>query len=239
LFIFRRDAIKPGTGSKILLIILILNNMSEIVKYKGQSLKLGTCENLYYTTYQVLKKRVNYLMHVDGNLQPHKYLNDNVFRFRFPFPDENHEKLFGEYDDFERGVLISVPKSLGVEIGHGTSFFRTDNNNRSAGPVIGFRLPCIQDESFPNSIQKFDWSNTANQTIFEVVQQKLVGKELQTVVRCPYCGQLCRLSKKEAENIAEYVTTNKEQYTKLIQDIAAIMIEGYYTGKDSKILTTV
>lgn len=66
--------------------------MSEIVSYKGKPFTIGTCENLYYVSYQKFVSALSsgFLGYLIGNLRPEEYaLPDSGFRFRFPFPDED------------------------------------------------------------------------------------------------------------------------------------------------------
>lgn len=84
--------------------------MGEYIKYHGEEFKIGTVENLYYTSFQkyldALKSGA--LRQLKGNASPESYaLPDSGYRFRFPFPDEDQLK-FGQYpDNFERGVPIT------------------------------------------------------------------------------------------------------------------------------------
>jgi len=79
--------------------------MGEYIKLaNGEDIKIGTCENLYYVTYQQLK---NYITRgakkLEGNLEPRDYLKEeNGFRYRFPFP-----KALGlnEFDDGYRFTI--------------------------------------------------------------------------------------------------------------------------------------
>lgn len=84
--------------------------MSEHVYYKNTKIKIGTCENLYYTTYQHFSLALysGQLSIVERNLHPSQYAQpDSGFRFRFPFPDEDKIQM-GYYKDFDRGVPIKV-----------------------------------------------------------------------------------------------------------------------------------
>lgn len=82
------------------------------MKYKGNEIKIGTCESLYYTSYQkyeqVLKE--GHLSALPGNSPPDEYAKpDSGYRFRFPFPDE--DKLsFGDIGKFrhDRGVPVKM-----------------------------------------------------------------------------------------------------------------------------------
>lgn len=91
--------------------------MGEYVKYKNDKIKIGTCENLYYATYDkyldALKK--GELSLVDGNDYPVNYAKPNSgYRFRFPFPDEDKLSLrdISILDDFHRGVPVKIDPSL-------------------------------------------------------------------------------------------------------------------------------
>lgn len=52
--------------------------MCEMIKYKGNTIKIGTCENLYYATYADLKDNADYLEPVGGNAVVEDYLNENT-----------------------------------------------------------------------------------------------------------------------------------------------------------------
>ena len=199
--------------------------MGEYIRKNGKEYKLGTCEDLYYTTYKELArvKKEGYLSQTSGNDTPSNYLHSGNYRFRFPFADEDHEKEFGSYENFNRGLLFVVPKSLGIEFNHGEKFYRTDEQIKNA-PAVGFRLPCIQGNEFP--VKKFDWAYTSDFSIFEITQQKYViikdekreglnTSKLQTVVRCPYCNTSSRLDKKEIYSLLKYVVLNRKNFSEL------------------------
>lgn len=202
--------------------------MGEYIKRRGIEYKIGTCEDLYYTTYSELKR-----LDESGFTEANDFLKiDSGYRFRFPFPDEDHAEQFGLYEDFERGVLFSFPISLGIEIAHGTSFYRTDEKVKNA-PAVGFKLPCIASVDFP--VKKYDWHNMGWRTIFEVVQQKYVTDEknvLQIVVRCPYCGAKSRLDYKEMKALSSYVKEHSDWFTDLQKEIVAIALQGYENMND-------
>jgi hypothetical protein len=114
-------------------------------------------------------------------------------------------------------------------------FFRTDNNNLpycSKPLALGFRTPCIQTPEFP--FKTFDWSNSKQYVIFEVVQQKPTFNEegqfeLATVVRCPYCGDKSRLSFEECINLLKVAQAHKKKgiFSESQRSIIALMIRGY------------
>jgi len=87
--------------------------MGEYLFYKKDQVKIGTCEDLYYTSYQKYSEALKaHLLTPVGSTKPEEYVNpDSGFRFRFPFPDE--DKLpFGEIiEPFNRGVPIKIDQS--------------------------------------------------------------------------------------------------------------------------------
>lgn len=206
--------------------------MGEYVKYKNDCVKIGTCTSLYYTAYQQFKNAVekSEVRFASGNENPRYYLNGE-YRFRFPFPDEHFD--IGDYPNHDRGFLIKVPRSLKVELTHGTMFFRTDMSSgmyKSPSSIAqGFNLPCITGNDFPENIKRCDWNNSNEQTIFEVIMQKPVDNQLQTVVRCPYCGEMCRLSKEEVLEIVSWVQPRRHGYDPETRKIVYLMIKGYRT----------
>lgn len=195
--------------------------MGEYVK----DIKLGTCENLYYTTFQELKRRTNKGFPAQEYLEP-----KNGFRYRFPFPDEDHKNMFGKYEDYNRGVLITIPKFREIEINHDKMFFRSDMNPQLKGlRPFGFYIPCPQKDDGITPI--FDWDHIKNVHMFEIVQQKQVDGQLQTVIRCPYCGELCRLSLPEISKIVEYMRSSPQGYfTDFQKEVIEIALKGYVDG---------
>lgn len=89
--------------------------MGEYVKYKNKEVKIGTMEDLYYTSYEkytaALKDKL--LTKLPASDTPSAYAKpDSGLRFRFPFPDE--DKLpFGEIKEpYDRGVPVKVEPKL-------------------------------------------------------------------------------------------------------------------------------
>ena len=85
--------------------------MGEFIRYKGSEVKIGTCENMYYTSYQKYKKAfdLGHLQQLPGNADPSEYLDtERGYRFRFPFPDEDKlppGEIIGPHD---RGVKVTL-----------------------------------------------------------------------------------------------------------------------------------
>lgn len=86
--------------------------MGEYISYRGDEMKIGTCENLFYVSFPkyLIAMRDGLLAQVAGNETPLGYAKpDSGFRFRFPFPDEDKLPLgdIGNFD-FRRGVAVKV-----------------------------------------------------------------------------------------------------------------------------------
>ena len=77
--------------------------MGEYAKYNGESIKIGTCEDMYYLradqAFQVEPE--------DNSVNPRDPKDARELRFRFPFPDEDGIEP-GGFEPVERGVGITV-----------------------------------------------------------------------------------------------------------------------------------
>ena len=90
--------------------------MGEYVRHLGSTVKLGTCEDLYYVSYPKYKSALqsSYLMSVENNCTVAYYAKPNSgFRFRFPFPDEDRLS-FGDIGNFDlrRGIAINLDSNV-------------------------------------------------------------------------------------------------------------------------------
>lgn len=108
--------------------------MGEYASYRGQSVKIGTCEDMYYLRYD----QRYHVQHKSGNVDPVHDAGD--LRFRFPWPDEDHltpgSNTFHD-NGYHRGVSIDGFGAIeGLE--HSRIQFRHD-----AGYLTC--LPCPED----------------------------------------------------------------------------------------------
>lgn len=212
--------------------------MGEFIKFRGESWKIGTCEDLYYARYSEFKVNAALYSNAgDGNVSD--FLKPDTYRFRFPFPDEDEKFRMGVAycDPYDRGYLLKVPREYTVEIGHDTFFVRKEDEQKNW--AFGFRVPCpYHTEAEKYQVQYFMWE-TKGYNLFEVVQQKPViqdGKfELQTVVRCPICGNVCRLSLSEVLELERWANDNAKAFEKQGDTMAAEIIrrmkEGYFINQ--------
>ena len=191
--------------------------MGEYVKLNDQIIKLGTCEDLYYARRDQIKDNLPLMSKVDGNDEPVGYLDPkNGYRYRFPFPDEDEQKL-GTYEKFDRGLLVGVPYDIleGVEhdrIIQGVSCHGAYNVNQS--------LKCPADPGFVVSC-----SPRTELAPVEIVQQKQVDGQLWTVCRCGWCHAKFRLNQDHAEKLCAAIREyNNNEYG---QEIIKRVLAGY------------
>ncbi|HXU02805.1 MAG TPA: hypothetical protein VN903_17690 [Polyangia bacterium] len=102
--------------------------MGEYANYRGQSIKIGTCEDMYY-----LRFDQRFAVHREtGNVDP--VADRGVLRFRFPWPSEDGIAP-GAFDPAYKLVTIpGLTAPAGVE--HGSVQFRAE----AAGYLVS--LPC-------------------------------------------------------------------------------------------------
>lgn len=204
--------------------------MGEYIKHsKLGEVKIGTCESLYYVTLKEFKAALP-----EMGTEADIYLQPNEFRFRFPFPDEDGRKFGDDGKGFDRGYLLSVPKAIGIEIGHADYFFRVGEGKLPNHLHMGVNMPCPVTLKNGNGIKIYDWHNTSDYTIFEVVSQKICNDEntggtleVWTCVRCPYCGHMVRLSSTEAFTLQRWAETLDKEKSKEIIEVIARIVDGY------------
>lgn len=202
--------------------------MAEMIGHiKHGTINIGCCENLYYTTYDQLVKELPYTQFRQGNLEPEEYLNPKYpFRYRFPFPDENHEELFGCYEDFERGFQIAIPRYLFNEgelsVGHSNFYIRHEHKS---GYSFGMNLPCPGDEKIDAQYQ--DLQNVQGYFVIEVVQQRIVDNQLTTIAQCPFCRNKSRMTQQEIEIMHRIIHGKEGYYNDLTKQVIYIALQGY------------
>lgn len=157
--------------------------MGEYANYKGEQIKIGTCESMYY-----LRADQRHLVS-GGDVTDSDYWNE--VRFRFPFPDEDHIEP-GRFEDHDRGVKIpgwTLPADFK---GHYSVQFVSNK---------GYNLcvPCPEGHEHIEGlkIHRNGWNGGP-----VVSQQRIIDGNRVTVVACGACGAAWRLpTLKDAEPI--------------------------------------
>ncbi len=204
--------------------------MGEYVKYQGQEIKLGTCEDLYYARLGQLEAAVavGVLEGLDGNLNPTEYLDPkNGWRYRFPFPEEDDIDM-GDFKDYNKGLVIQLqPEDYGIIEGmeHNDTWHSCHVNHAYN---VNVAHPCPQSPDFSKVAKHspIDWR------IVEITQQKQINGEVWTIIDCPYCIGKARIDKEDALklvhsievgyiNCRDATDSNKEYYQKVIDRIMA------------------
>lgn len=186
--------------------------MGEYARYRGEDVKIGTCENMYY-----LRADQRHL------IEDYEFALD-VERFRFPFPDEDEIEP-GAFEDHGRGVRIpgwSMPETLSGDE-HGSVQFTS-----SAGYVLS--IPCPEQfgegglsMTFPEglSLGGLRVGRNGFRGYPVVRQQAFRGGVLVTLVSCGACGCLHRLDTLEdAEPVIEAFRAEaaREEWRRLMND---------------------
>jgi hypothetical protein len=212
--------------------------MGEYITLDGHVTKIGTCEDLFYARWQDLARWVaeGRAGHVGGNLEPRQYLADGSgFRFRFPFPDEDGRGQ-AAYDDYGRFARVLAPVGFASreDVQHdGLHLPITSAGNGGQWLSMAYvLLPC------PVAAQ---WSTVAGvrlspdplPSMVDIVQQRRIGDQLWTVVRCPYCGALWRLPVEWARELAEHILDahrGGDADQDMLREVARRMMRGYAPG---------
>lgn len=204
--------------------------MGEYIKYKGKSIKIGTCEDLYYTDYGRYTDAVakGLVTQDEYNARPDIYgLPETGCRFRFPFPDEDSQPL-GEvgHDNFDRGLLISIDR--------GESFANEEF------PLLNQKYD-VRSRTQPELIRKMvqvNPNNVMKSVDIELVQQRPMRIDgeiyLLLVYRCPYSGERWRIEDKaDVLHIAAQITqkyieaTTDTEEQKFWQQVNERILQGY------------
>jgi len=163
--------------------------MGEHVEYKGETIKIGTCENMYYL-------RADQVHLIEGY-----EFEFNVDRFRFPFPDEDDIEP-GQFEgpEHRRGWKIPgyrLPAELSGDE-HGNVQFTS-----TAGYVLS--IPCPEQFGQPGLTVHVPLTDEPEQTVLlrvgrngfngqpVVSQQAWRNGLLVTMLRCGACRAIHRL----------------------------------------------
>jgi len=188
-------------------------------------IKIGTCESLYYVRYTDLAQwvkegRAHYVI---GNDDPAEYLK-GAYRFRFPFPDEDHpdeEKRLDLYgSNYDRHLTVQVlPEHMYPEAEHmNISHWIRPNAYGDFMGGVQYTVSCPQGQEVHQDL--------GDRRFLSIVQQRPVEGRLWTVVACAYCGCLWRLEEASAVRLAEHITRTRPDQAELARRIVAGYAEG-------------
>lgn len=155
--------------------------MGEYATFRGESVKIGTCEDMYYLRHEhrhmVTPER--------GNVDP--VAGVCGLRFRFPWPDEDATAEPGRDDDghrYDRSVAVDLDLSSATFEHYAVQFVA------HAGYVTS--LPCPESPEgarLPFTIHRNGFSGR-----YHLCQQKqLMDGRLVPIMKCGGCGAKFRL----------------------------------------------
>ncbi|GGK13104.1 hypothetical protein GCM10010124_02050 [Pilimelia terevasa] len=149
--------------------------MGEYGTYKGQEIKIGTCEDMLYL-------RPDQINLVTGAA----VLNHlKELRFRFPFPEEDSIEP-GGFDDFDRGLSV-----WGYEVPAEVRHYKVQFASNGRGKGILVMLPCPYSQEAKDSGLKYMYNGFGGPA--RVVQQRIWAGVWVTVLDCGGCGARFRL----------------------------------------------
>lgn len=155
--------------------------MGEYAKYKGQSIKIGTCEQMYY----LRADQVHLITPERNSVNPLDAGVASNIRFRFPFPQEDGIDP-GAFEDHDKALFcsgVSAPE----DIDHG--FLQFSRNYPNAGGIL-LSTPCPLSAAGKASGLKFAFNGYSGDV--GIHSQRLVDGQLRLVCRCGGCGALWR-----------------------------------------------
>lgn len=153
--------------------------MGEYATFRGESVKIGTCEDMWYLRYDQRFK----VTPEPGNVDPVR--DAAALRFRFPWPDEDNVEP-GAFKDHGRGVAVTVDFPwMRDEIEHHTVQFV----NREYG--LNVCLPCPDGAGDSHNVFTIHKNGYRGNVVLR--QQRLVDGKLVIVCECGSCGAAFRL----------------------------------------------
>jgi len=195
--------------------------MSELAKYNGKAVKIGTCEMMYYLRYEDRHK----VTAMSGNVDPS---NCPGLFFRLPFPDEDGIRP-GYYDSHDPFVKYENGSY------YTNHYCMLDNLHPSLteGPIdpglvqttvpqLGLlvNLKCyhgLKLNASSNDAQ-FHWNGKRNPLVLSYLKD--TGTELRVCVNCIGCGHMWSFSWDEIEG-AILNPEMKERIRKLCSEYKA------------------
>ena len=205
--------------------------MGEYIRYKGEEVKIGTCEQMYYTSFDNFIKHLPDMKQQSGNLSPEAYLQESNF-WRLPFPDEKNLPFGNINGDFDRCLSLYIARDNYEALkmtGHKT-FYLPVMPAKFTGHGFNISIPCPYSEDFKNiktstnTDKGFFISSRYQYGLLNLIYQKNEDGKLLPVVQCPYCKSLWTLDTKQdlvnliKGNRKTQGNVNNEMFLKLIKD---------------------
>ena len=162
--------------------------MGEQAKVNGQSVKIGTCENMYYLRAEDAHRAKPLPGNVDASKTP-------GLRFRLPFPDEDSVQI-GQYDNPFRGYrMYRTVKSETTRPDYSEDFSPDDLKDAEPGNIqlrheasgLLLNVPCHHGAKLPEitGVKAF-WNGKGHSLELAQVKRTESGKFVP-IVQCRHC----------------------------------------------------
>jgi len=199
--------------------------MGEYVKFCGIETKIGTCEDLYYTSFPKLFQNRYRLSGLSGNLQPLEYLDPKYrWRYRFPFPDEDSLEFGKIVEPFNRNIIVGMPRNFVKDIEHYQIYHSANCQHTYNVNII---IPCPASEEFNNGPFKTSSPDGLSIVPACIAQQGIRNDVLKTICFCGYCGVHFTLDQSDAESICEQLLDQYRHATQWAETIKERILFGY------------
>lgn len=162
--------------------------MGEYALYNGESVKLGTCESLYYIRYS----HIHLLDPLPGNVNLSNRKEAAACRFRFPWPEEDGRGP-GWYEDHEKGEDFPpgfTPGAFSALAGFEHKKSVQFTAHAAGGGLLLASLPCPLSRDWPGLPVKGNGTGAAD---FRLYMQRPIAGALWSIGQCKGCGALFRI----------------------------------------------
>ena len=160
------------------------STVGEMAEYKGERIKIGTCEQMYY----LRADQVHLVNPLPGSVNPRLRKQAEHLRFRFPFPQEDTREP-GTFEDYDYGLGVSGLEPPEDDEIH--TFLQLSRNYPISGGIL-LSIPCPESakgKANPLGVHYNGYSGKV-----QIHSQRLVEGRLCLVAACGSCGGLYRYS---------------------------------------------
>ena len=161
--------------------------MGEYIRWKGERVKLGVCEDLFYVRRDDVRLMVEGgAEHVPGNAKPGEYLDASLgWRYRFPFPDEDDRPIDNRGEERKVGLLLPREYVWARECHH-TRWLRFDVPD-AVGFGVNVEVPCPWHSDLKHSPLPCGFP------VLLTAQKLMPFGRLVPVIECAYCQATYRI----------------------------------------------
>lgn len=181
--------------------------MGEQARVNGQSIKIGTCKNMYYLRIE----DAHLAKTLSGNVDA---AADTGLRFRLPFPDEDSVQI-GHYDNPFRGFRLSkTVKSQTTRPDYSEDFSPDGLADAEPGSIqlrhepsgLLLNVPCHHGAKLPEITGATAFWNGKGHSLELAQVKRTEGGQVVPVVQCRHCDTKWAM---EWDEILDYVSDSE------------------------------